>query len=772
MVRDASQHLARKRVAILLAIVLVWVTAIVARLVQLQVVQFEEHAAYARSQQTRRVKLVAPRGAIYDRAGNPLAVSLEHESIAINPMRIPNVVGAAGAAELLAGALGVNRAILEQKIKRYQDNRRGFLWIRRWASPADLTAVRKLNADWIEYYKESKRHYPKRELASHVLGSVGIDGDGLFGIEQSMQYLLQSKDGNETVLQDVRRRAIHSEVTEQSQPGISVRLTLDQRIQSAAETALRKAIQQYRVPSGSVVVMDPNSGDILALANYPDFDPNVSPRTTKELEARMNRAVSLEYEPGSVFKIITLAAGLERTRLRPDTIIPCGNGVLRLPGRTIHDAHPYSALSFADVLAKSSNIGAIYVATAVGKEMMYDYVRAFGFGSKTGLPLPYEQSGYVWPMHQASAQKVYGSILASVAMGHQVSATTVQLAQACSVIANGGTLVRPRLVMELRAPDGKVTPLEGKREARVLRPETAITMRRLMEGVMLTGTGKGARLKGWTSGGKTGTAQIFDLKLRRYVKTYNSSFLGFAPLQNPSIVVVVTLNETRLYGGVIAGPVFQEVAAETLRILGVPMDSPQTVLARNVPPQLDDVKEGDAGLDGETSARMDAKLPPDTRKELMAMLSAAMKEDPEIEEWMLGNPRERIALSLPAMAPISVSATPALEEPQPLGVADADAASERDVAADTERTQREFEDSGRLVPVTVADNRAGAVTVVHLDTMLAPDFLGKSMREVMAEAMTEGVEVQVFGRGVARKQIPPAGTRMPRGVAVRVMFTP
>ncbi|MCW5965245.1 MAG: transpeptidase family protein, partial [Bryobacterales bacterium] len=489
-------------------------------------------------------------------------------------------------------------------------------------------------------------------------------------------------------------------------------------------------------------------------------------------EARMNRAVSLEYEPGSVFKIITLAAGLERTRLRPDTIIPCGSGMLRLPGRTIRDAHPYSALSFADVLAKSSNIGAIYVAMAVGKELMYDYMRAFGFGTKTGLPLPYEQSGYVWPMHQASSQKVYGSILASVAMGHQVSATTVQLAQACSVIANGGTLVRPRLLMELRAPDGKVTPLDGKRENRVLRPETAITMRKLMEGVMLTGTGKGARLKGWTSGGKTGTAQIFDLKQRRYVSTYNSSFLGFAPLQNPSIVVVVTLNETKLYGGAIAAPVFQEVAAETLRILGVPMDSPQTVLASNSAPKPEDVKEGDAGLEGETSARMDTKLPPDTRKDLLAMLSAAMKEDPEIEEWMLGNPRDRVATALPAIAPISVRPASSTEEPLDAGLPDVESSGGGEIAAETERAQREFEDSGKLVPVSVSDSRAGAVTVVHVDTMLAPDFTGKSMREVMAEAMNEGVELHVFGRGIARKQIPPAGTRMPRGVAIRVMFTP
>lgn len=769
-VRDTSHDVARKRIALLSLIVLVWVLAIAARLGNLQVVRHEELASYARSQQTRRSHLLAPRGAIYDRQGNPLAVSLEYQSIAINPMRVP-IPGLAAAQ--LAKAFGLDQQKLEEKILHYQNNRWGFLWIRRWASPDDLRAAKALRADWIEYYRESKRHYPKHELASHVLGSVGVDGSGLFGLEQSMHYLLQGEDGQETILQDVRRRAIQSEVTHQPRPGIGLRITLDQRVQSAAESALRNAIALHRVPSGSVVVMDPNTGDILAMANYPDFDPNVYPRSTKDMEARLNRAVSLEYEPGSVFKIVTLAAGLEQTRLRPDTIIPCGNGLLRLPGRTIRDAHPYSALSFADVLAKSSNIGSIHVANTVGKDRMYEYVRSFGFGTRTGLPLPYEQSGYVWPMHQSSSQKVYGSILASVAMGHQISATTVQLAQACSVIANGGLLVKPRLVMELRHPDGTVIPQEGKRGERVLKPETAITMRKLMEGVMLTGTGKAGRLQRWTSGGKTGTAQIFDLKQRRYLRLYNSSFLGFAPLQNPAIVVAVTLNGTTLYGGTIAAPVFREVAAETLRILGIPMDSDATLLAKTPTVNEPETLEGDPGLDGTPLTPLGTKLPPDARRELIAMLQEAMREDPEIEEWMLGNPRRA---DLPATPVVAVAPAPQPPDTDS-SLKDWEAAAHRNGNAqpslqELTGSDARAADTPAFQPVTAAAAPSDGVTVVHLDTLTAPDFLGKSMRDVMSQAMAAGLEVQVFGRGVARQQIPPPGTKMPRGLAVRVMFTP
>jgi len=751
---------AKNRVALLCLFLAVWVVVIAGRLVQLQVLKSGDYQAYADSQQTRQETLIAPRGAIYDREGNPLAVSLEHESIAINPMRVGDP---AVAAKLLSGVFGYDQAALEEKIRLYKENRYGFLWIRRWATPSELKATRAFRGvDWIEYYPESKRHYPKKELASHILGSVGVDGTGLFGMERSMNYLLQGDNGDVRILQDVRRRALQSEITKQPEPGISLRLSIDQRIQNAAEAALRQAALDNNIPSGSLVVMNPNNGDILAMASYPTFDPNVKPKNQAEMDYRFNRAISLEYEPGSVFKVITLAAGLEKTRLRPESIINCGNGSLRLPGRVIRDHHSYPALTFGQVLAKSSNIGAINIAFQVGKEAMYDYVKAFGFGDDTHLPLPYEQDGYVWPMHRTTSQKVYGSILASVAMGHQISATTVQLAQACSVVANGGTLVQPRLILEMRSPHGKVTTVETTRGSRAIRPETAITMRRLMEGVMLEGTGKTGVLPGWTSGGKTGTAQMFDLKQKRYLHLYHSSFMGFAPVQNPAVVVAITLNESRLYGGTVAAPVFKQVASEALRILGVPMDNPATVKLATRVPAKSEVEEGDPALTGQPADNFDPKLLPDTRKQVMAMLKAAMDEDPGLSEWVL--PPSKTGKD---GRNANVRAGGAGLDPQGhLPTAPVD------IATELASAQRAFEE-GSLVHVSATELSENVVsTAVPVNTHAVPDFTNKSMREVMAEAMQAGITVQVYGRGVARQQIPAAGSQVRQDVPIRVLFAP
>jgi len=325
-------------------------------------------------------------------------------------------------------------------------------------------------------------------------------------------------------------------------------------------------------------------------------------------------------------------------------------------------------------------------------------------------------------------------------------------------------------VMELRAPDGKLTVLKGERGQRVLRPETAITMRSLMERVMLTGTGKGGRLRGWTSGGKTGTAQIFDRKIKRYIKSYNSSFLGFAPLQNPAIVVVVTLNETRLFGGTIAAPVFKEVAAESLRILNIPMDNPSTVVAENKAPAPEEMAEGDLGLSDEASAGADAAMLPDTRKEVMTILAAAIKEDPEMEEWMLGNPRDNLPRALPgptSLPPMTVS----LGTPHEVGDTESlwRYANTPETAA---RLELEYKEEAKLRTESDRGGTSAMTSEVYINSKVAPNFLGKSMREVVAEAMSAGLELQPYGRGLARKQIPPPGTRVPHGVAIRVMFTP
>lgn len=772
MRQNRFQQTAQRRLAVLALILVLWVCAIVGRLVQVQIFQHRKYVNYAESQQNATVKLLAPRGTIYDRNGKALALSLEQDSIAINPMRLDDPKQAAS---LLAPIFQLDQNALEAKIRLYKTNKWGFLWIRRWATNEEAAAARKLRydkvakADWIEFYREHKRYYPKHELASQILGSVGVEESGLFGAEYKFEKLLAGIDGETSMLRDVEQRDIESRIIKEPRPGSSIRLAIDERIQYAAETALKKAIHEQKLPSGNVVVMDPHTGDVLAMASYPDFDPNVRPRTRADLDRRINRSMSLIYEPGSVFKVITLAAALEKTRLTPASIINCGGGAYRVPGRTIRDHHSYSSLSMEQVLAKSSNVGAINIANAVGKNAMYEYVRAFGFGERTGIELPFEEPGYVWRMDTINTPKIYESILASVAMGHQISTTTLQLAQACSVIANGGTLVRPRMLLETQSASGEITKQPVKRERRVVRPETAITMRKMMETVVLEGTGKGARVPGRTAGGKTGTAQIFDLEQKRYLHEYYASFMGFAPVQNPAVVVVVTLDRSKQYGGTVAAPVFQEVASEALRILDVPMDNPATAVASQGKPKVEEMEEGDFTLASAGLAVDASKLLPDTRRQIVRMLSDAIEKDPEIKDLMVPAAHARSLVEEDRSRYYGDRATADVSTADATKTASARENAEVSAKKQFEEEARRFE--GRLAEEEA--NVASSRTVrIVLRRNVVPSFAGKSMRDALKTALQEGVEISAYGRGTARAQIPPAGAELPEGEAVRVLFTP
>ena len=299
-----------------------------------------------------------------------------------------------------------------------------------------------------------------------------------------------------------------------------------------------------------------------------------SPSPNDPPMARSNLAITTPFEPGSVFKVITLAAALETTSLTPDSVVPCGNGTLNLFGRIIHDHDRYAALSMADVLAHSSNIGAIQIGLKVGDKRLYDYVSKFGFGQKTDIEMPGESGGLLRQVKQWTP-----SSIGSVAMGHEVSANSIQLAFAGAAVANGGLMVKPRIVASRRKADGVAVETPIEKPTRILKPETTIQLRQMMEGVVLRGTGKKAAVRGYTIGGKTGSAQIYDLKNHVYTHNYNSSFLGLAPLTNPQVVIVVTLNGTTGgaagYGGAVAAPVFREVATAAMRMLDVPKDVPE-----------------------------------------------------------------------------------------------------------------------------------------------------------------------------------------------------
>jgi cell division protein FtsI (penicillin-binding protein 3) len=573
--------LATRRVHMLVRMAFVWAALIAARLIQLQVVQHSQYAQLARDQQQKLEQIKAPRGAILDRYGQRLAMSLPVESVCVDPLRVPDAVVAA---DILANVLNLESGDLLAKLKAAAQSRRGFLWVKRKITREEAKRLRDLNLEWIEFRTETQRYYPNRSLAAHVIGSVDFEEDGNGGVEQSLNQELQGHVGELLVTEDVQKRGFASSIQRQPQPGQDVRLTIDSRIQSVAEQELAKMVAQHHAKSGSLVAMDPRSGDILAMANFPTFDPNDPPKPG-DMAARENLAVSAPFEPGSVYKVITLSSALETTSLRPESMINCGNGSINLFGRIIHDHKSYAALSMADVLARSSNIGAINIGLQVGAKNLYDYVRKFGFGKKTGLPLPGESSGMVRPLRRWEKTS-----LGSVAMGHEIGVTALQLAQACAVIASGGFLVKPRL----RTDAPMAQPV------RVLRPETAITMRGMMEGVVLKpyGTGhKYARLLGYTSAGKTGTAQIYDYKLRQYTHMYNASFMGFAPVTNPRIVIVVTINGTEGtagYGGPTSAPVFREVAAAGLRVMDVPKDLPEMLPSEGG----DEADENDVAIAG------------------------------------------------------------------------------------------------------------------------------------------------------------------------------
>jgi cell division protein FtsI (penicillin-binding protein 3) len=473
-----------------------------------------------------------------------------------------------------------------------------------------------LKFDWIEFRPEIRRFYPHHSLAAHVVGTMGIlsaediSERGTAGIEASLEEDLAGVPGLTRVFTDVKQNPYDSVVARKPEPGADVTLTIDSNLQYQAERELARAIASSGAATGSIVAMNPYTGEILALANYPTFDPNEAPSANEAPDARSNLAVQTPFEPGSVFKIVTIAAGLETQRVHPGTIINCGNGVFNLHGRIIHDAGRHGMLTVQEVFEKSSNIGAIQVGMKVGDQTMYDYIRLFGFGRKTGIELPGESSGLV----RRVADWTLSSI-GSVAMGHEISATSVQLAVAGAVIANGGLLVKPQLILARQKQGEPSQRVETEKPQRVLKPQTVITMRQFMEGVVLRGTGRGvANLKGYTSGGKTGTAQVYDLKSHAYTHKYNASFVGFAPVVNPQIVIAVTLNNTtggvQGYGGPVAAPVFREVAMSALRMLDVPKDLPDSTVAESATANRNDLAIAARGDVPDGASRFSSVTPP------------------------------------------------------------------------------------------------------------------------------------------------------------------
>ncbi|HTA43674.1 MAG TPA: penicillin-binding protein [Bryobacteraceae bacterium] len=690
------------RLTVLAAILLLWGCAIFAKLASLQVVQHAKYAAIARSQQEHEIDIPAPRGTILDRNGQALAISVPVASVSVNPQQIADLKLAT---EVLGNTLNLDQRVLFSRLEWARENHKGFLWVKRRIDPFETERLKAMHLDWVTFHTESRRHYPAGETAAHVLGAVFKDEEGAAGIERTLDPVLKGRDGAERLVMDVKRRGIDSHVDSAAQAGTSLTLTIDERMQYVAERELKAGVEAKHARSGTAIVMNPYTGEILALANYPTYDPNTPPKAGDDPISRFDLGASVPFEPGSVFKVVTLSAALETTNIRPDTLIATGNGTLVLPGRVIHESHHgYGTITMAQVLEKSSNIGAIMIGTKVGREKMYEYAHRLGFGQKVGLPVPAESSGKL-----RTLDKWGTTSLASISMGQEVSVTSVQLARLGAVIANGGMLVKPRLILKRGDKTQPVQP-----PVRVLQPETAITMRNMMEGVVLRGTGRlHARLDGYTSAGKTGTAQIFDFATRHYTHNYNASFLGFAPVTNPALVVLVTIHNTageNGQGADAAAPVWNKIMTEALRMLDVRKDIPEELEvrkkpAREKPGEFDDVSIADLG--GQ---------------------SIMEEEDPSVKQLLA-------------------------EQVKPAPNAD-ESPDEIPAAKPSANTPSE--------PLAAVPKPPTGPTV--------PDFRGKSMRSVVEESAASGIDVMIEGSGVARAQVPLPGSPLRRGEQIRIVF--
>ena len=537
-----------------------WTVAIEARLVYLQVVRNADLSTRAERQQMRTVAAPAKRGEILDRRGRVLAYSVDADSIYAVPSEIEQARKAVAA---LCGALeDCTSKEREAMLERF-GRQRAFVYVRRQVSPDQARRVKALELEGIGFMKESRRFYPNKELASHLLGYVGIDNTGLDGIESAYDSLIKGRPGTVLIQTDARRHAF-SRLEKPPTTGGTLELSIDHYLQHIAERELRAGVEATGAQGGSAIVMDPWTGEILAMANWPSFNPNAY-RQARE-DARRNRSVQDLYEPGSTFKVVTASAAIEEKVVRPDDWIDVSAGHIRFPGRVIYDDHRHEALTFSDVIVKSSNVGAIKVGLRVGRDRLGAYVRRFGFGGPVSPDFPAESPGIVW-----DPSKLNDSALASVAMGYQIGVTPLQMATAVSSVANGGELIQPRVVRAV-IRDGKRMPVPHKVLRRTISTTTAAELTRIMEGVVEAGgTATRARVDGYTVAGKTGTAQ--KLVNGRYSRSeYNTSFVGFVPSRKPVFTIIVDIDTPRVnkYGGLAAAPVFQRIADAALRHQGIP----------------------------------------------------------------------------------------------------------------------------------------------------------------------------------------------------------
>ncbi len=551
----------RRRQKIFLTLLIAGLCTVAVRLYQLQVTPNSLTLGRALRQYTKSVPIQPQRGTILDQRGRTLALSVLADSVFVRPAALARPPAAA---RLLSEAL----SLPEPETRKKMASKQPFVWLKRQTTLQEAKRVRKLKLAGVGTVSGGKRYYPKDSLGGLLLGFVGVDNKGLEGLEYAYDPYLRGVSDSIRVSRDGRGRNLYPLEMLQQPPrrGSDLVLTIDEAVQYFAESALDRALEKTRAKSGTALVLEPDTGRILALAASPGFNPNRFRNAPSG--SRGIPGITTVFEPGSTFKLVTMAAYLERRGTSPRDRFDCRKGRYRIGGRTVRDVHPYGKLSVARVLQVSSNICTIQIAEKMGPERLYRTIRRFGFGVSTRSGLPSESPGLV----RKTKDWTRGSI-AAVPIGQEVAATVLQVAMAYAAVANGGYLMRPRIVRLIRDQGQAVRVFAPKIVRRVLSARTARTLKRMLAGVVEHGTGKAARPRGYSAAGKTGTAQQIDPATRAYSKErFVASFVGFAPVERPRVVIFVSIDhpKTHTYGGVIAAPVFREIAEKTLRYLRIP----------------------------------------------------------------------------------------------------------------------------------------------------------------------------------------------------------
>ena len=749
----------RLRILCVLGVFMVWATLIGGRLVWLQVIQHADWADRAQRQQERTFLVAPRRGVLYDRNLHELAMTVSADSVYAVPSEMGPDAVKAQTAEALAKIVHTDPddpfTSEKQILARLRDSR-NFAWVARKQTPAIVAQVKALNLKGVYLQKEFKRFYPDQYLAAQVLGYVGMDDDGLAGVEQDFEKDLHGTPGRMLTAVDAKRHVLDSEERE-PQAGENLVLTIDANIQFMAEKALDANMERTGAANGTVVVQDPHTGQILALAIRPTFDPNQFRHTDREL--LRDRAVSDVYEPGSTFKLVAYSAALEEKVITPDSMIHTLGGVINVAGRLVHDdrdaviyeSHHGNVLSASEALWESSDVAAIELAERMGPDRFYQYIHGYGFGQRSGIELPGETRGLLKP-----PQRWLPTTIGSIPMGQEVAVTPIQLVTMASTIANGGMYLGPHIVMEATSEtkaggtlkpaafhpgDELPNPLPAGAH-RVISEMTAAEMRKMMEGVVLFGTGRPAQLNGYSAGGKTGTAQKIDPRTHTYSKTkYVASFVGFAPVNDPAVTIAVVMDSPTKgshFGTAVSAPVFHDLAQQILEYLGVPHDQDLTqenLTAKSAPPAEEDEPQETVGDLTSLFAEVN-HLPSDDP--LSAQNDSAVSGETAGDTAVSDKPvsGETTAVSGPATA----ASAPGQAGAPVLAMA------------------------AMSLPVV-----NGSVHVAN-ERVAVPSFAGKSLRAVVVEASAAGLGVQVVGSGLARDQAPAAGTMVPTGTAIVVRF--